>query len=87
MAKSTKYSAKESVDDIEEMSTRLAEDLRKHIRGLANYPLLSAPWCEMAEVCGRIANISDMESTLSDSKSDGTLWETEEQALRFIFHL
>lgn len=49
-----------------------------------NFPVLSDPWFEMADVFGRIANISDMESKLPASKKDATLWETEEQALRFL---
>jgi len=38
----------------------------------------------MAEIFGRIANITDVESKLPSGKKDATLWETEEQALRFI---
>jgi hypothetical protein len=38
----------------------------------------------MAEIFGRIANISDVESKLPSTKKDATLWETEEQALRFL---
>jgi hypothetical protein len=39
----------------------------------------------MAEIFGRMATISDMESKLSAGKNDSaTLWETEEQALRFL---
>jgi hypothetical protein len=50
-----------------------------------HYPILSDPWFEMAEVFGRMATISDMESKLSAGKNDSaTLWETEEQALRFL---
>jgi hypothetical protein len=49
-----------------------------------NYPILSDPWFEMAETFGRIAHISNVESALPSSKKDGTLWETEEQALRFL---
>lgn len=49
-----------------------------------SYPILSDPWIEMAEVFGRIANISEVESNLPSAKKDATLWETEEQALRFL---
>lgn len=38
----------------------------------------------MAEIFGRVAHISDVESSLPSAKKDGTLWETEEQALRFL---
>jgi hypothetical protein len=49
-----------------------------------NYPILSDPWFEMADTFGRLANVSDVESALPSAKKDGTLWETEEQALRFL---
>lgn len=84
MAKSAKYSSKEETDELEALSDRLASDLRRSIRQLGSHPLLSEAWMEMAEICGRIANVSDMESKLSASKDDATLWETEEQALRFL---
>lgn len=82
--KTDRYTAKDKGDEFEDITTRLASDLRAQIRSLGNYPVFSDPWCDMAEVCGRIASISDIELSLSASKSDGTLWETEEQALRFL---
>lgn len=69
---------------MEDLSERLANDLRQHIRTLGHYPMLSDHWCEMAEVLGRVANISDVESKLSAGKEDATLWETEELALRYL---
>lgn len=83
--KSVKYGSKEDVDEMDSLSERLGQDLRKHIRLLSNAPVLSDAWLETAEIFGRIANISDMESKISESKSaNSTLWETEEQALRFL---
>jgi len=39
----------------------------------------------MADVFGRMATVADMEAKLSAGKSDSaTLWETEEQALRYV---
>ena len=39
----------------------------------------------MTETFGRIASITDVESSLSSGKGESsTLWETEEQALRFM---
>lgn len=84
MAKSAKYSSKEDVDELEGLSERLAIDLRRNIRALGSHPIYSDAWCEMATTCGRIAKISDMESSVAASKSDATLWETEEQALRYL---
>ena len=83
-AKTEKYSSKVESDALEDLSNKLAEDLRKHIRKLASFPLFADAWFEMAEVLGRVANVSDMESKLAAGKEDKTLWETEEQALRFL---
>jgi hypothetical protein len=84
MSKSDRYTSTKSngADDLEDLSNRLASDLRKNIRQLGSYPLFSRGWLTMAEICGRVAAISDRESSLSSSKEDGTIWETEEQALR-----
>lgn len=82
--KQDKYSSKGDVDEFDLIAEKLAGDLRKSVRQLENFPILSDPWFEMADVFGRIANISDMESKLPQTKKDATLWETEEQALRFL---
>ena len=94
MEKASKYSKakkeKEETDDVEHLVARLAADLRVSIRRLDAYEVLSPQWLEMGEVFGRIATISDMESILAAPKvpgvgaGAGTLWETEEQALRII---
>eukprot|EP01033_Poteriospumella_lacustris_P009517 gene9517-6820_t len=78
------YAAKSDMDDLDTIGDKLAQDLRKSIRTLDHYPILSDPWIEMAEIFGRVAHISTVESSLPSSKQDATLWETEEQALRFL---
>lgn len=83
-SKSDKYSSKEETDELGTLAAKLALDLRKHIRELGSFTILSEEWLESAEVFGRIANISDMESKLPSGKDDATLWETEEQALRYL---
>lgn len=83
-SKTDRYSSKAEPDTLEDLSNKLAEDLRKHIRKLASFPLFADAWFEMADVLGRVANVSDMESKLAAEKEDKTLWETEEQALRFL---
>lgn len=81
---------KEETDEVENLVTRLAADLRTSIRRLDAYEVLSPQWLEMSEIFGRIATISDMESQLAvaapkaHAAGAGTLWETEEQALRLI---
>lgn len=86
MSKSEKYASSKGEEDMEELTERLAQDLRRSIRSLTSCAVLSDAWLECAETFGRIANISDMESKLSQEKggSSATLWETEEQALRFL---
>lgn len=84
MAKQSKYSSKKSDGDLEELSEKLASDLRFHIRTLNHCPLLSDSWCNMADVLGRVASVSDVESKLAAGKDDATLWETEELALRYL---
>jgi len=80
-----KYSAKEEPEDaMELLNDKLASDLRRSIRQLENFPILSDPWFEMADIFGRLATVSDMESKLPCTKTDATLWETEEQALRWL---
>lgn len=80
----TKGTSESKSNDLEELSNRLAVELRAKIRAMNAFDVFSSDWCDMAETCGRIASISDIELSLSASKSDGTLWETDEQALRFI---
>mmetsp|Transcript_2818 Transcript_2818/g.2810 ORF Transcript_2818/g.2810 Transcript_2818/m.2810 type:complete len:308 (-) Transcript_2818:59-982(-) len=84
MAKQSKYSSKKTDGDLEELSEKLANDLRFHIRTLSHCPLLSDSWCDMADVLGRVASVSDVESKLAAGKDDATLWETEELALRYL---
>lgn len=84
MAKNTRYSAKDEVDELENLSEKLTADLRKHIRSMGSFPILSDQWCEMADVLSRVAHISEMESKLPQPKKGATLWETEELALRYL---
>lgn len=78
------YEAKSDIDDIEALSKKLTADLRRHIRQLGSFPMLSDAWCEMADHLGRIANITEMEQKLPKETAEATLWECEELALRYI---
>ena len=57
--------------------------MRASVRNLGAYPVLSPAWLEMVDSLSRMAIVTEMESNLPQSK-DATLWETEEQAVRFI---
>lgn len=78
------YESKSDVDSIEELSKKLTADLRKHIRALGPYPVLTDKWNAMATSLGRIASISEMERNLPKDKAEATLWECEELALRYL---
>mmetsp|Transcript_24859 Transcript_24859/g.55841 ORF Transcript_24859/g.55841 Transcript_24859/m.55841 type:complete len:158 (+) Transcript_24859:131-604(+) len=64
MYKQERYTSKTEIDEFDGLAEKLAADLRRNVRQLENYPILSDPWFEMAETFGRMATISDMESTL-----------------------
>ena len=72
---------KGGMDDLNE---RLAADLRSQVRRLGNYQVFSSNWIEMVQSLNRIANVSDMEVNLPQAKDNATLWETDEQAIRFV---
>lgn len=57
--------------------------MRNHVRYMADYPVLTDDWIQMAEQIGRIGEITEMERTLPKEK-DATLWECEEIALRYL---
>ena len=78
------YQAKSEVDSFAGLTEKLAKDLRTHIRGLSAFSVLSDPWCRMANGLERIGNVTEMERQLPKEDKDATIWECEEQALRFI---
>ena len=78
------YQAKSEVDSFAGLTEKLARDLRTHIRGLSAFSVLSDPWCRMANGLERIGNVTEMERQLPKEDKDATIWECEEQALRFV---
>lgn len=85
MAKASGYVKKgEAKDSMESLNVRLAADLRGQVRSLGTHPIFSDSWLYMANALSRMAVVSDLESALPQPKEDATLWETEEQAVRYI---
>ncbi|CAN0339891.1 unnamed protein product, partial [Phaeothamnion confervicola] len=84
MSRHARYETKDELADMQAINDKLSHDLRQHIRAIGSYPVLSVPWCEMAEVLGRVAKVSAMEAKLPKSNQDQTLWEGEEFALRYV---
>ena len=77
-SRSQEYASKSDVDSLSELSDKLAADLRRHIRCIASFPILSDSWCDMADTLGRIATVSEAEAKLPKESDTATLWETEE---------
>jgi len=72
---------------VDQLVARLTADLRTSIRKVETHEVLSPAWLDMAETFARTASITEMETKLAAPKDEGksgTLWETEEQALRII---
>ena len=72
----------DSLLGMEDLSQQLTAELHSKMDSLVSAPVLSEKWKKMAELCGRIAKISQVEAKLSED--GGTMWEGEEMALRFI---
>lgn len=75
------YEHKHEVQELEELATKLTLDLQAQLHLIRLTPVLSTEWRQMAELCGRIAHVADVESRLDSS---GTIWEGDELALRFL---
>tara|TARA_B110000305_G_C18883466_1_gene378652 strand:- start:193 stop:447 length:255 start_codon:yes stop_codon:yes gene_type:complete len=74
----SKYETKDEMGELEGLSERLQSDLRRNIRVIGSFPILSDSWCGMAETLVRIANVSAAEAKLPKVSDSSTLWECEE---------
>ena len=82
--KQSAYRKEQKTDGFQDLADRLTDDMLKVVKNIGMYDILSDDWCDHATQFGRLANASTVESTLADPKDGSTLWETEEQALRFM---
>jgi len=80
--KRERYAKAESTGGFEELSKKLTDELQAKMYLLKSAEVMSDEWLAMAEFCGRVAKISEVERTLS--KTSGTMREGEEVALRFL---
>jgi hypothetical protein len=82
------YVSNRRADDLSGLTAKLAADLRENIRGFAAAPPFSPPWVSVARRIASVATIVETERQLAlaggGAKADGTLWEGEEWALRFL---
>ena len=80
----SKYASGESEGQIESLSQKLLDRTRTEIRSMGNHAVLSQKWLEMAENLGKIGKICDAESKIDVGSKDATLWDGNENVLRFI---
>eukprot|EP00908_Phaeocystis_cordata_P000625 Transcript_10689.p2 GENE.Transcript_10689~~Transcript_10689.p2 ORF type:complete len:305 (+),score=158.16 Transcript_10689:71-916(+) len=79
------YESTEQSKGLDDMSKKLAVDLRKHIKKLEMVPAYSKEWIAMTDTLLHISNIALMENRLpQDNKADSTLWEGDELTVRFM---
>lgn len=83
--KATNYykGPEETKDGMTLLNERLSADLRNNVRKLGFYPVLTPAWKEMVTSLSRMAVVTEVESSMPQAK-DASLWETEEQAVRFV---
>jgi len=86
-------------DDLSSLTKKVEADLRQNIRLFATFPYASTQWVETVKRIANVASIVEAErniaelnddttttnnSILNTKKSNSTLWETEEHALRIL---
>ena len=74
----------EESDSFGKLAAKLTADLRNHIRMMNSFPVMSPAWVKMTDDLERVSAVAEMERQLPKDDKDATLWECEEQALRFI---
>ena len=78
------YASGESEGQIESLSQKLLDRTRKQIREMDNHAVMSPKWLEMAQNLSKIGKICDAESQIDVDKKEATLWDGNENVLRFI---
>mmetsp|Transcript_4272 Transcript_4272/g.8517 ORF Transcript_4272/g.8517 Transcript_4272/m.8517 type:complete len:308 (-) Transcript_4272:1857-2780(-) len=78
------YNDAEEGGALDDLSRKLASDLRKHVRRLGPYSIFSREWLDMVDSLQHITNIALMEQRLPKKSEEGTLWERDELTIRFV---
>jgi len=78
------YEASDQGKGLDEMSRKLAVDLRKHVRRLEMLPHHTKEWLGLTDSLQHISNVALMEHRLPQDSEDSTLWEGEELTVRFM---
>ena len=85
-ARKSNYETAPDPDTLDDLSKKLAVDLRKHVHRLDAHPLFTADWLSMVDSLVHISNIAMMEHRLPRNEMDSntTLWEGDELTVRFM---
>mmetsp|Transcript_6980 Transcript_6980/g.11733 ORF Transcript_6980/g.11733 Transcript_6980/m.11733 type:complete len:304 (+) Transcript_6980:84-995(+) len=79
------YEASSDNSTLDDLSRKLAVDLRKHVRKLDSHKPFSKDWNAMIDSLMHVSNIAQMEHRLPrDTCDDSTLWEGDELTVRFL---
>ena len=68
---------------LDDLSRKLAVDLRKHVKKLESHRAYSKEWVTMVDSLTHIANIAAMEHRLPEA-ANSTLWEGDQLTVRFL---
>ena len=80
----TNYEASAEGDTLDDLSQKLAVDLRKHVRQLDSHKIFTKEWLAMIDSLVHISNIAMMEQRLPRGENDSTLWEGDDLTVRFM---
>ena len=80
------YETSNQGSSLDDLSRKLAVDLRKHVRKLDHYPPYTKDWLGLSEALLHISNIALMEHRVprEGGDDDSTLWEGDELTVRFL---
>ena len=84
-SKKDKYASAEqdAGGGLDDLSRKLAVDLRKHVKKLESHRAYSKEWVTMVDSLTHIANIAAMEHRLPEA-ANSTLWEGDQLTVRFL---
>lgn len=68
----------------EELTRKLATDLRKFVRKIEMHKAFTRPWAGMIDSVIHVANIAKMEHRHDNVSAESTLWEGDDLTVRFL---
>lgn len=78
------YEQATDTTSLDDLSRKLAVDLRKHVKRLDSFPPYTKEWLGLVDSLLHISNIAMMEHKLPRDNDDATLWEGDELTVRFL---